>query len=102
MAKTAEKEAQEQVLTENTVSIIQAELDDPAFETSDVIKRELILTTVEDQNILPKKINWDLKLQVAERMEKLKRKTQRAIVELLREKIANNADDDSDSEVTPQ
>lgn len=39
-------------------------------------------------NIIPKKINWDLKAQVEGRLAKLRTRTQRAIVELLREKIS--------------
>ena len=39
-------------------------------------------------NIIPKKINWDLKAQVEGKLAKLKTRTQRAIVELLREKIS--------------
>ena len=39
-------------------------------------------------NIIPKKINWDLKAQVEGRLTKLRTRTQRAIVELLREKIS--------------
>lgn len=39
-------------------------------------------------NIIPKKINWDLKAQVEGKLAKLRTRTQRAIVELLREKIS--------------
>jgi len=39
-------------------------------------------------NIIPKKINWDLKAQVESKLVKLRARTQRAIVELLREKIS--------------
>ena len=54
----------------------------------DVIKKELALHTEEELNIIPKKPNWDLKCQVEDRIQKLKRKTQRAIVDILREKLA--------------
>lgn len=49
-------------------------------------------------NIAPRKPNWDLKRDVAKKMEKLDRMTQKAIVELLREKIANQEDDDEDED----
>ncbi|KAL3804032.1 hypothetical protein HJC23_006423 [Cyclotella cryptica] len=50
-----------------------------------------------------KKINWDLKRDIAHKMEKLERRTQKAIVELLRERLereaADNAGEDDDSDL---
>jgi len=37
--------------------------------------------------VVPKKPNWDLHSQVEGRLDRLKRRTQRAIVEILREKL---------------
>lgn len=36
-------------------------------------------------SIAPKKANWDLRRDVAKKLEKLERRTQRAIIELMRE-----------------
>lgn len=46
----------------------------------------------------PRKANWDLKRDVAKKVEKLNRMTQKAIVELLREKLAKEAEEGSSSE----
>lgn len=50
-----------------------------------------------------KKVNWDLKRDIRQKMDKLERRTQRAIVELLRERLEREAaegggdmDEDSD------
>lgn len=43
-------------------------------------------------NIVPKKVNWDLKRHAEFKVEKLRKRTQRAIVEILREKLAENGD----------
>lgn len=56
---------------------------------TDIIQKELEVFTDEQRNIVPKKVNWDLKEQVSEKIEKLKRRTQRSIVEILREKLDN-------------
>lgn len=58
-----------------------------------VIQKELEQFKTEELNVVPKKPNWDLKSQVEGRLEKLKRRTQRAIVEMLREKMAKEAED---------
>ena len=36
-------------------------------------------------NVMPKKANFDLKRDVEKKMERLERKTQRAMIELMRE-----------------
>jgi coiled-coil domain-containing protein 12 len=42
----------------------------------------------------PKKINWDLKRDIQPKLDKLERRTQRAIVELLRERLEREAAQD--------
>ncbi len=51
--------------------------------------------------ISTRKVNWDLKRGIEQKMERLERRTQKAIVELLRERLEQEAregggDDDSD------
>ncbi|CBN74611.1 conserved unknown protein [Ectocarpus siliculosus] len=48
-------------------------------------------------NIAPKKANWDLKRDVEKKLEKLDRRTQRAIVEIIRERMAEEAANASSS-----
>lgn len=68
-------------------------------QVGDVIKAELSAINQEDElNIVPKKLNWDLKSQIASKIERLERRTQRAIVELLREKMAKEDGNDTDNE----
>jgi hypothetical protein len=39
-------------------------------------------------DIAPKKPNWDLKRDIAKKLEKLERRTQAAIVKLIKQKLA--------------
>ena len=64
----------------------------PKPEPEDIISKELQMLKSEEINIVPKKANWDLKNQVSSKLDKLKRRTQRSIVEMLREKIAADED----------
>ena len=51
-------------------------------------KQRLILTLAQADllvNVAPKKPNWDLRRDVAKQLEKLERRTQRAIVQLLQQ-----------------
>ena len=45
-----------------------------------------------DQTQQYKKINWDLKRDIQSKLDVLERRTQKAIVQLLREKLENDAD----------
>ena len=58
----------------------------------DIIKSELAQLQTEEINIVPKHPNFDLKQGIQQRLEKLKKRTQRSIVEILREKIASTAE----------
>lgn len=60
------------------------------LKTEDVLKAELQNLQSEEVNIAPKKINWDLKKHIEPKLEKLKKRTQKAIVEILREKLKNS------------
>ena len=41
-------------------------------------------------NLAPRKPDWDLKRDVAKKLERLEKRTQRAIAELIRERLKNN------------
>jgi coiled-coil domain-containing protein 12 len=49
--------------------------------------------------ISTKKVNWDLKRDIQQKMDKLERRTQRAIVELLRERLEKEAREGGDSDL---
>lgn len=53
--------------------------------------------------VTTKKVNWDLKRDIQSKMDKLERRTQRAIVDLLRERLekeaAEGGNDDEDSDL---
>lgn len=44
-------------------------------------------------NLAPRKIDWDLKRDIAKKLEKLERRTNRSIIEIIRAKHADAADD---------
>ena len=43
-------------------------------------------------DIAPKKANWDLKRDVARKVARLDKRTQRAIIDLIREKVEGGGD----------
>lgn len=91
---------EDEPLSNISKDIVEAPVASKRDET-DVIKKELAQYNEEELNIVPKKANWDLKCQIEGKLIKLKRKTQRAIVDIMREKLAEKSDDEDDFEKDP-
>ncbi|KAK5650076.1 hypothetical protein RI129_001154 [Pyrocoelia pectoralis] len=50
-------------------------------------KTQVIIDELDITNLAPRKPDWDLKRDVAKKLEKLERRTQRAIAELIRDRL---------------
>uniref|UniRef100_A0A8C6YFG1 Coiled-coil domain containing 12 n=1 Tax=Naja naja TaxID=35670 RepID=A0A8C6YFG1_NAJNA len=62
-----------------------ASVEEKVKEQLEAAKPELIIEEVDLANLAPRKPDWDLKRDVAKKLEKLEKRTQRAIAELIRE-----------------
>jgi len=65
-------------------------------QISDTLEQGQVKTLLEDvelTNLAPRKPDWDLKRDVAPKLQKLERRTQRAIAELILDRLKNNQDD---------
>ena len=51
-------------------------------------------TTATVTNMAPKKINWDLKRDISDKLAKLERRTQKALVRILKERLESEAAED--------
>ncbi|KAK7092937.1 coiled-coil domain-containing protein 12-like [Littorina saxatilis] len=56
-------------------------------------KSEHVVNEVDLMNLAPRKPDWDLKRDCAKKLEKLEKRTQRAIAELIRERLKASQDD---------
>lgn len=56
--------------------------------SEDLLDKEIDITT-----LAPLKPDWDLKRDIAEKLEKLGRRTRRAVAELIRERLRENKED---------
>lgn len=63
---------------------IQKEAEARMASVPDVANTEVGLA-----NLAPRKVDWDLKRDIAKKLEKLEKRTQRALVEILREKLVS-------------
>jgi len=73
----------------------------PAGRTSEVVdhvqdelskeKEGVVVNELDFMNLAPRKPDWDLKRDVASKLDKLERRTQKAIAELIRERLRDDA-----------
>lgn len=56
--------------------------------SEDLLDKEIDITT-----LAPRKPDWDLKRDIAERLKKLERRQSRAVAELIRERLRENKED---------
>ncbi|XP_013172323.1 PREDICTED: coiled-coil domain-containing protein 12 [Papilio xuthus] len=86
----------------------EAKLDDaqPAVvdnEVKDLLeagKEKVVLQDLDISSLAPRKPDWDLKRDVAKKLEKLERRTQKAIAELIWERLKEGADDNLGAMIT--
>lgn len=95
-----------EVLQENVLE------DAPPGNIKDEVKEQLesgklavIIDELDITNLAPRKPDWDLKRDVAKKLDKLERKTQKAIAELIRERLKQRQEyiaDIINSEIGPK
>lgn len=56
----------------------------------DLLKQPITIDEIDITNLAPRKPDWDLKRDVMKKLERLERRTQKAIAELIRERLKKN------------
>lgn len=64
------------------------------------IHLQVVLQELDISSLAPRKPDWDLKRDVAKKLEKLERRTQKAIAELIWERLKEGAEDNLGAMVT--
>uniref|UniRef100_A0A3Q4AE52 Uncharacterized protein n=1 Tax=Mola mola TaxID=94237 RepID=A0A3Q4AE52_MOLML len=70
-----------------------ASVEDKVKDQLEAANPEPIIEEVDLANLAPRKPDWDLKRDVAKKLEKLERRTQRAIAELIRDRLRGNEEE---------
>ncbi|XP_053483317.1 coiled-coil domain-containing protein 12 [Ictalurus furcatus] len=64
-----------------------ASVEDKVKDQLEAANPEPVIEEVDLANLAPRKPDWDLKRDVAKKLEKLEKRTQKAIAELIRERL---------------
>ncbi|KAM7420682.1 hypothetical protein PAMA_015078 [Pampus argenteus] len=70
-----------------------ASVEDKVKDQLEAAHPEPIIEEVDLANLAPRKPDWDLKRDVAKKLEKLERRTQRAIAELIRDRLRGSEEE---------
>lgn len=62
-------------------------MEEKVKEQLEAVNPEPIIEKFDLTNLAPRKLDWDLKRDVTKKLEKLEKRTQRAIAELIRERL---------------
>lgn len=62
-------------------------------EHLDAMKMPIVVEEIDITNLAPRKITWDLKRDISKKMHILERRTQKAIAELIRERLKGAEED---------
>nr|CAG4641383.1 EOG090X0KZ2 [Eulimnadia texana] len=69
------------------------ELDEQVQEELKQAKTPATVAELDLENLAPRKPDWDLKRDIAKKLDKLERRTQKAIAELIRDRLRDNKQD---------
>lgn len=81
-----EKIKENAIIAESKASDIESEVQSQL----ELLKTPIVIDEIDIANLAPRKPDWDLKRDVSKKLEKLEHRTQRAIAELIRERLHRN------------
>jgi len=70
-----------------------ADVEEEVRDQIESAKETTIAAEIDLTTLAPRKIDWDLKRDAEKKLRKLERRTQRAIAELIRERLASGKED---------
>lgn len=87
--KPQDESLKENVLPEAKPADIESEVKDQL----NAAKSRVVIEELDITNLAPRKPDWDLKRDVAKKLERLERRTQKAIAELIRDRLKQRQED---------
>ncbi|XP_053681912.1 coiled-coil domain-containing protein 12 [Sabethes cyaneus] len=81
-------------IKENVVEeTLPMDVDSEISTQLEMMKTTIAIEDIDIANLAPRKPDWDLKRDVSKKLEKLERRTQKAIAELIRDRLKAGQDD---------
>uniref|UniRef100_A0A182R0J8 Cwf18 pre-mRNA splicing factor n=1 Tax=Anopheles farauti TaxID=69004 RepID=A0A182R0J8_9DIPT len=77
-----------------TVESLGGDVEKEVSMQLEMMKTPIVIEEIDIANLAPRKPDWDLKRDVSKKLEKLERRTQKAIAELIRERLKAGQEQD--------
>uniref|UniRef100_A0A336KK58 CSON011392 protein n=1 Tax=Culicoides sonorensis TaxID=179676 RepID=A0A336KK58_CULSO len=87
--KPDNEEALKQVAETVEIGSVEKQVE----EQIEAMKQPIVVDEIDISNLAPRKIDWDLKRDVAKKLQVLERRTQKAIAELIRDRMQGTQED---------
>ncbi|GLV42154.1 uncharacterized protein CBL_04888 [Carabus blaptoides fortunei] len=85
---------QDESLKENVLPEAKpADIENEVKDQLNAAKSRVVIEELDITNLAPRKPDWDLKRDVAKKLERLERRTQKAIAELIRDRLKQRQED---------
>ncbi|XP_026755455.1 coiled-coil domain-containing protein 12 [Galleria mellonella] len=92
---------QDETLQESKLEDAQpTDVEDEVKDLLEAGKEKVVLQDLDISSLAPRKPDWDLKRDVAKKLEKLERRTQKAIAELIWERLKQGSEDNLGAVIT--
>uniref|UniRef100_A0A182VPZ4 Cwf18 pre-mRNA splicing factor n=1 Tax=Anopheles minimus TaxID=112268 RepID=A0A182VPZ4_9DIPT len=88
--KPESEEFQEPMVMDDHAGVVEKEVG----MHLEMMKTPIVIEEIDIVNLAPRKPDWDLKRDVSKKLEKLERRTQKAIAELIRERLKAGQEQD--------
>ncbi|XP_055541193.1 coiled-coil domain-containing protein 12 [Wyeomyia smithii] len=77
----------EEIIENAAKEVLPVDVDSEISSQLDLMKTTIAIEDIDIANLAPRKPDWDLKRDVSKKLEKLERRTQKAIAELIRDRL---------------
>ncbi|XP_045765250.1 coiled-coil domain-containing protein 12 isoform X2 [Maniola jurtina] len=94
--KPQDEDLKKEKLTDAAPSLVEEEVKDLV----EAGKEKVVLQDLDISSLAPRKPDWDLKRDVSKKLEKLERRTQKAIAELIWERLRHGNEENLSAMVT--
>lgn len=89
------KKDEEEVNIAETVNITEITEVEGVKAQLEEMKTPLEITDIDVTNLAPRKVDYDLKRSIAKKLQKLEKRTQKAISELIRDRLKSQNDENN-------
>ncbi|ETN60008.1 coiled-coil domain-containing protein 12 [Anopheles darlingi] len=92
--KSIPKNYQSENISKTSIDDDRAIVESQVSHQLEMMKTQIVIEEIDIANLAPRKPDWDLKRDVTKKLERLERRTQKSIAELIRDRLRSGQQQD--------